>query len=487
MVKGLDLGMRISYAEYMTSDQQPYVEFYFAVDGNTLAVEKKDAQTYNGGVEVVMKFYQDSTFIKADKFRILSPDFTDTLLFTGIYLHQERYLLPRGTYTVYLELFDIHKTEKIIKLDQKVEVHLGGNEASISSILLLDRYEKAKEESRFAKSGYDLYPIVDAGFYYFTENMNKISFYSEVYNLNNVLGQDSAYALKQYIENSDNQKESFKHSSIKKKNAKGVQPILSSFDIKDLASGKYNLVIEVLNNKLETVVSKKVAFYRSNPSLKILAEDIMLADITQTFVFGINDFDTLNKFINYLFPISDERAQMFQRNLIKERDLNKMQSYFFAFWSAINPDNPEEQWRKYHKNVRIANKLYHTRLYKGYRSQRGRIFLLYGEPSLVEKSPYETGAVPWQAWQYNTLTSPYNDVVQTNKVFVFAEFDLSTNDYELIHSDAYGELSNRRWQFAVTKGKFGPGSNVDQNNPSIGDGFGSKLNNNIIMQGRSNR
>ncbi len=487
MATGRDLGMDISYAQYMTSDHQPYVEIYFAVDGNSLSLDKKANESYYGGVEVVVKIFQDSTFIKGDKFRILSPDFTDTLLFTGIYLHQERYSLAKGNYKVFLEIFDIHKDKKVYNLDLPLEVVLGGNDASISAITLLDHHEVAKENSRFAKSGYDLFPMVNSGSYYFMENMNKISFYTEVYNLDKVLGQDSAYVLKQYIENRANDKVSFKHSSIKKKSAQGVQPILSGFDIKDLPSGNYNLVIEILNKKLQTVVEKKVAFYRSNPSLAILAEDIMIADLAGTFVFDINNFDTLNKYISYLFPISDERAQMFQRNLIKERDVKKMQSYFHAFWRSINPSDPEGQWKKYHENVKIANKLYHTRLYQGYRSQRGRVFLLYGKPSLIERSPFETGAVPWQAWQYYTLSSPYNEVIQTNKIFVFAEFDMSTNDYELIHSDAYGELSNRRWQFDLTQGNYGPGSSLDQNSAPIGDGFGSKLNNNIIMQGRTNR
>lgn len=487
MVTGKNLGLDVSFAQYMTEKNQPYLELYFAVDGNSLSLGKKSDNIYYGGVEVVVKFYQDSTFITGDKFRILSPDFTDTLLFTGIYLQQERYSLPKGNYTLYLEMFDIHKSEKVYNHDIPVEIVLGGNEASISAITLLDHHEEAKENSRFSKSGYDLFPLVSSGSYYFSENMSKISFYTEIYNLNKILGQDSAYVLKQYIENSDNEKISSKHASIKKKNAQAVQPILSGFEIGDLASGKYNLVIEILNKKLETVVEKKVFFYRSNPSMNINAEDIMLGDLSGTFVFDINNFDTLYKYISYLYPISDERAQDFQRNLLNERDVNKMKSYFHAFWQAKKPENPEGQWKSYHRNVKIANELYHTRLYKGYRSERGRIFLVYGSPSLVDNSPFESGVVPWQMWQYNTLKSPYNDVIQTNKVFVFAEFEPSTNDFSLIHSDAYGELSNRRWQFDLAQGKFGPGSSIDQNNVPNGDGFGSKLNNNIIMQGRTNR
>lgn len=483
MVTGKNLGLDVSFAQFMTEANQPYLELYFAVDGNSLALGKKENNSYFGGVEVVVKFFQDSTFITGDKFRILSPEFIDSLLFTGIYLHQERYSLPKGNYTLSLELFDIHKSKTVHNLEIPVEIVLGDNDASISAISILDHHEPAKENSRFSKSGYDLFPMVSSGSYFFTENINEISFYAEVYNLNEILGQDSAYVLKLYIENRDNEKISSKHASIKKKKAQAVLPILSGFEISGLASGNYNLVVEILDKKLETVVEKKVSFYRSNPSMNIKAEDIMLADLTGTFVFDISNFDTLYEYISYLYPISDERAQDFQKNLLRERDVNKMKSYFHAFWRAVNAENPEGEWKKYHKNVKIANEIYHTRLYKGYRSERGRIFLVYGAPSLIDNSMFEPGLPPYQIWQYNTLTSPFNDVIQTNKIFIFAEFEASTNDYELIHSTAYGELSNRRWQFDLAQGNYGPGSSVDQNNVPIGDGFGSKLNNNIIMGG----
>lgn len=487
MALGKNLGLDVSYAQYMTGNNQAYIEIYFAVDGNTLSVGQKPEGNYYGGVEVIMKFYQDSTFITGDKFRILSPDFTDTSLFTGIYLHQERYPLAKGKYSIYLELFDIHKSEKIYNLEIPLEIYLGGNNPSMSAISLLDHHKKAEENSRFAKSGYDLFPMVNSGSYFFTENMKSISYYTEIYNLDKALGKDSAYVLKQYVENRDNEKVSFKHSSIKKKTTQAVQPILSGFDISQLASGNYNLVIEVLNKQLETVIKKKVAFYRSNPSMNINAEDIMLTDLEGTFVFDIRNFDTLYEYISYLYPISDERAQDFQKRLLQERDVNKMQSYFHAFWRAQNESNPEGQWKEYHRNVKIANELYKTRLQKGYRSQMGRIFLLYGNPSQIEDRKLEPGLPPYQIWNYFTLQSPYLDLVQTNKIFIFAEFDSATNDYELIHSDAYGELSNRRWRYDLAQGNYGPGNSIDDNGLSDGDGFGSRLNNNIIMQGSGNR
>lgn len=487
MAMGRNLGLDISHAQYMTQTGQPYVELYFAVDGNTLNLGEKGENTYFGGIEVVVKFYQDSTFITGDKFRILSPDFTDTLLFTGIYLHQERYSLAKGKYTIKFELFDIHKKETVYNLEIPLDISLGGKEASISALTLLDHHIRSKENSRFSKSGYDLYPMVNSGSYYFTENVKKISYYTEIYNLNEILGQDSVYVLKQYIENRDNEKPSFKHSALKKRKAQPVQPILSGFDISDLASGNYNLVIEILDKKLETVVEKKVSFYRSNPSMDINAEDIMISDLAGTFVFDIQNFDTLYQYISYLYPISDERAQDFQTNLLNERDTKKMQSYFHAFWNAKSPKDPEGQWLKYHKNVKIANRLYKTRLQKGYRSQMGRVFLMYGSPSQIEDRKVEPGLPPYQIWNYFSLQSPYNDVVQTNRIFIFAEFDAATNDYELIHSDAYGELNNRRWRYDLAQGVYGPGGSIDDNGLSDGDGFGSRLNNNIIMQGQGNR
>lgn len=477
-----NLGLDISLAQYMTGENESYIELNFSVDGASLVLNQNENKAFQGGIEVIVKIKQDSIFKIGDKFRIISPEITDTSESMGVFIQQERYALANGEYTLFLELYDYNNPGRKHKVEQPIEVYLGKKEVAVSDITFLDHYNKATKQSRFAKSGFDLIPMVISGTPYFPTEIEKISYYSEIYNLSDRLGLDEAYILKQYIENNDNGKISEKHARTSKHIANGVLPILSGFAIGDLASGNYNLVIEVIDREQKTVLKKKEFFYRENKNTKPLVEDIMLEDLKGTFVSGINNFDTLYKYIKYLYPISTEREQGYQKNLLASRDKEQMKRYFFAFWQRHNREDPRTQWLDYYKNVRIANHLYNTRIQRGYMTERGRVFLTYGSPSLVEDRKFEPNLPPYQIWQYNVLNGPYADISQNNKFFIFAELEPSTNDYELIHSTAYGELNNRRWRYDLAGGSFGNGDNIDSNSPNNGDGFGSRLENNVIFQ-----
>lgn len=480
------LGLDISYAQYMTAENEAYVELYFALDGNSLALQQKKNNSFYGGIEVTVRFMQDSIIRAADKFRILSPEILDTSGTIGVFIQQERFPLANGKYTLLMDLFDINNPEQKHSLKQNIEVFLGVDELSVSDLTFLDHYTEAKENSPYAKSGFDLIPLVSSGVNYFPESIEKISYYTEIYNLSKQIGDGEAYILKQYIENADNGKISDQHASLSRKKAGLVQPVLSGFSIKELPTGNYNLVVEALDRDQKTIIQKKEPFFRKNNAYKPIAEDIMLDDLSGTFVAAYSNFDTLYQYIKYLYPISEEVEQNYQKNLLESRDMTKMKSYFYAFWESKNKENPLGQWTEYYKNVRIANKLYNTRIQRGYMSQRGRVFLVYGSPSLVEDRKFEPSLPPYQIWQYNQIDSPYA-LQQNNRIFIFAEFESSTNDYELIHSTAYGELSNRRWQYDLAQGVYGPGDNIDDNNVINGDGFGSRLNNNVILQSGGNR
>ena len=106
---------------------------------------------------------------------------------------------------------------------------------------------------------------------------------------------------------------------------------------------------------------------------------------------------------------------------------------------------PEIEWKKYHDEVKRVNAIYGTRIRKGYETDRGRVYLQYGRPNTITQSENEPSAYPYEIWHY------YNLGNQTNRRFVFYARELATNDYELIHSDALGEINDPRWQIKVHK------------------------------------
>ncbi len=98
---------------------------------------------------------------------------------------------------------------------------------------------------------------------------------------------------------------------------------------------------------------------------------------------------------------------------------------FREFWRKRNPDSTRAfnpVMTEYYRRVDEAVRQYSTRdAMDGYKTDRGRILILFGSPSLVERS-LKPGTIPTETWTYHRL----------RKVFVFSDPD-GTGTYVLSH------------------------------------------------------
>lgn len=480
-----EMGLDISYAQFMDDEGDGYFEIYFALAGSSIDFKDNGKGKFSGGVEVTVSIMKDSNYVAAEKFLITSPELADTTDHYAIYVNQARFALKNDDYKLIVDLKDINEEQETYKLTQDLTIDVAGKDVGTSDLIILDSYYPAKEGSIFAKSGYDLLPMVNSGSYYFTEAVEKVSFYIEIYNTNTSLGAGEPYAVKYYIKKAENDNLLDQYTSITRKEASPVQPILAGFDISKLPTGNFDLVVEALDKEGKPFLKKSINFYRKNSIAPITLEDVESVKYQGTFADRINQIDSLYLYTQYLFPISSEAEQNYQKSLLAKQNLSDLKRYFFVFWSQRNSLDPESAWKEYYGNVRIVNKKYTSRLRKGYMTDRGRVYLTYGQPDAVVERRFEPGLPPYEMWQYNAIVSPYV-INQVNKFFVFAEFSRSTNEYRLLHSTAIGELNNRRWKYQLARGGYGSGGDIDQNSINSGDDFGSRLNNNLIIQGSQN-
>ena len=128
--------------------------------------------------------------------------------------------------------------------------------------------------------------------------------------------------------------------------------------------------------------------------------------------------------------------------------VKQMKKFFYGFWVLRNPLEPETEWNKYYMGVKKANELFSANKIKGFATDRGRIYLKYGTADYIENSVHDSNMLPYQIWNFNKIDD------QTNRLFIFAETAVGTNDYELIHSNVRGELYNQNWKDVVIKTKF---------------------------------
>lgn len=451
---------------------------YYALNGNTLIYDYDKDSLLSGGVEISLELLKDTLRVRADRFRIQSPKTKDITQLQQLFTYKHQFKgLEAGKYELMVSLQDVNDTAQPYSFKQPITIRPLYEGTQTSDFLMVEANNLSQLESP-TKSGSNLVPKVTSGSYFYSEGSDKLTFFIELYNLQKKLDSTNAYLLKYYVKDMRLNRPINKFAAFKKMTATPVAMFMASFDISNLPTGNYNLVIEAINPKGEEIVKREQFFYRSNPSIAIDITEYTEEDLQGTFVSNYYNFDSVYQYIEYLYPISTDSERRAQRIILKGRKLEDMRRYFYSFWVNKSSLQPEEEWNKYHADVILVNKKYSTPIQKGYMSDRGRIYLTYGKPTLIYSRPFEPSLPPYEQWQYDRIDSPYT-IPQINKQFIFAEFDISTNDYQLIHSNATGELFNRRWQYDLANGAFGTG-NVDDNSIPINN-QGSRVNDGVIF------
>ena len=303
--------------------------------------------------------------------------------------------------------------------------------------------EFGREANIFNKYGFCMIPLFHN---YVPEEIMALPFYTEIYNTENILGYDNSFIVRSYIEHTaDRRLASPQLISDKMMKTAPVSIFIHQFNVYNLPSGNYNLVLEVMDKDSNNLLTAKTFFQRSNPRMKLNIEAYNNTDIDNTFVSQITDLKTLQNYVGSLYPIANPVEQDFFVTRMKTVPLDKLQRFFYSFWLTRNPSDPEGEWEKYKAKVDYVQQAYGSKQVKGFRTDRGRVYLKYGPPNNITESPYDPQTYPYEIWHYYTMGD------QNNVRFVFYNHDLISNDYELLHSDAIGEPKDNNWKMKLTE------------------------------------
>lgn len=437
-----------SKCAFNTPDNKPYMETYISILGNSVLYRKNTSGKYQGMVEIGIIFSQQGVIKVSKKYNLMSPEQKDTLN-RPPFIDQQRFALDTGSYDLEMMITDKYGNGKTFSMKEKVRVSFSTGKVSVSDVQLLSSFTKALTPGLLTKSGFDLVPYTSD---YFPENVAEISFYAEVYNTKAVLGENEKYLLSYYIESFEKNLMIQKYSGFKKESTAPVSVLLSKFGIADLPSGNYNLVIEVRNKTNEVVARGKTFFQRRNTPVPAVTDmnDLSNIIVESTFVAKITGKDTLSEFIRCLRPIASASEKGFLENQLKLADQKLMQQFFYNFWRSRNNLWPEDAWKTYYGNVLAVNKKFGQFNMMGYETGRGRVYLQYGPPDKMDSYPSEPNAYPYEIWVYYTLEDKSRlNPIQRNKQFIFYNRDLSSNNYQILHSDALSEYHDTRWEMKL--------------------------------------
>ncbi|MEI6524179.1 MAG: GWxTD domain-containing protein [Bacteroidota bacterium] len=436
-----NIEVAVQLCKFYNSQQGPYVESYISVDGTSLVWIKNPSGKMQSSIDISIIFAKGDSIFNFNNYTLLSPEIEETEKNKPTFFDIKRYFLPSNNYTLELTINDFNKKENVFSAKQNYSLEYNATESKFSSIEFLRSYSSSTENKITVKNGYDLIPFMGD---FYGEKINELSFYGELYNTHESIGKQEKFLINYSIENYETKQRLDNFSMFKKMESNPVVPFLQVFDITNLPSGNYNLIIEAKNKSNEVFASTKLFFQRSLP-LKLFSEDFSSnQSLENTFVEKYSK-DTLIDLIRCLRPISDRLEVDFARNVIDSKEEDKMKLFLYQFWVKRERNNPKKPYDFYMKEVSTADQLFGTKILRGFQTDRGRVYLQYGKPDVRDQHDNDSGVYPYEIWQYYKLNN------RTNRRFVFYSPELATNRWVLLHSDAIGETRDDRWQLKLEK------------------------------------
>jgi len=242
---------------------------------------------------------------------------------------------------------------------------------------------------------------------------------------------------------------------IKKIKSKAL--IASKFDIniKNLPTGKYLINWDLIDSTNKVIARSQKEIQKSNPSLKseYVQDPLAINGSLEEQIANLSIKDA-RYYVASLLPISTNSDQTSIDYLRKKGTETEVRNYLQSFWTKKNKENPLVGFVNYKELLAEAEKKYATQTMLAYQTDRGRVFLQYGKPNMVEneysdrfrQAMKNLNTVPYEIWYYYTLEKP---VKQNDIIFVFIQENRGNDNYRLYHSTGLGEVRNREWRKSV--------------------------------------
>ncbi len=451
---------------------------------NTLHFKKNNKEEYYAELMCMIRISTDTGVIKEDLFTIKTPAKKNAEELRA-QLIMDQYYYPialSGTYMVDVALMEPNYKEEVIDYQNTHTLNLSDTSTvALSDIRLLDSSFMSKEKNVFTQEGIFDLPLNSN---FLNETKQQIHFWFQIAALKQqlplpVLVANAFISFKPF----DKEVPGLNISDTLALNGKAaIETFRKSIPTNCLPSGNYYLNV-VLKMK-DSIWSKKTSFfqlYNPNPIKKQSSDSSIkkevdtssksaynqILDLTNTFV-GKYNASQVRAILKMLLLICDATEAGSIYGFLKKPDELYSKYFIYNFWEKRNKANPEEAWKAYADKIKEVNKLFRGSGIPGYETDRGRIYIQYGKPNDRIIVNNETGALPYEIWQYY-----FSEKQGREGLFLFYKPGKSLGDYQLLHSTFMTEKRNPNWRSLLYSNSI-MGNNTANGNSQAEQYIGNK-------------
>jgi GWxTD domain-containing protein len=421
------------YAQFGYDSSSNYVEFYYSFNQLSLTISHNDTIDYTEGILHITIKDTLTGELQVDQDWLISHIIKNSLSSNKSLVGVIGFVLNGGIYKCDIigkDKIDSEKQRSITEILEVNPFHQLG--MSMGDIQLASNIiqESENKSSIFYKNTFEIMPIPTSTF---GENQPVLFYYTELYNIG--VQEDGKLRIDQHVFNSRGQIVNQKSKSISRSIGSRVE--VGTVMTYKLPTDTYTLALSLVDSTANYGVSSSKKFFVYNPSVEYVDTFKTQGSTVVVGMFGVMSEEELDDFFAKSRYIASEPEIEKYENLTTE---NAKREYLTNFWKARDEDPSDDMnyyLKDYLRKIKETNITYKSLSKEGWQTDRGRVYLIYGQPSEIERYPNQTETRPYEIWYYYDIEGGVQ--------FVFGDIT-GFSDYTLLHSTKRGELRDDSWE-----------------------------------------
>lgn len=421
------------YAMFKGEDNSSILELFYSVNQNSLKHEKSESG-FEGAAMIDISILDISTneYVISNTYKTPSL-LTDTNRKSAAQklVGQINYVLKEGKYKLKIIGSDFNNESKQDVFESEIIVTADiSNSISMSDIELATEIKKSDNtQSIFYKNTLEVIPNPSG---LFGMNLKDMFYYVEIYKLipENI---SENYKIDYSILNL-NYDVLFNQFKDAKRNA-ADRVDYGKINVDSLSSGTYIFKITVSDSTRVVSVSSEKKFYifsNAGNQVKSGDDDYLRSEFAGKAEKELDDeFDKMN----YLLTV--KQIDIYE----SFKTVDEKRKFIYLFWKSKEYATgiPYAKIKlDYFRRVNEANDKFKESYGAGWKTDRGRIYIIYGKPDEIELHPFQASTKSYQVWKYYS--------VEGGGDCIFIELQPGTDVYWLVSSTFRTELRNDRWE-----------------------------------------
>ncbi len=432
--------LNVDLARFFGDESHILLETYYSFRTDELLHTYKDG-IFSGGINISVEIRQGMSVIEKDQWTVPSTSPDSTIVTIGRTLvGLRRYFLKPGEYDFKIIANDVYDNERFDSLQFPINISpFPTDREAISDIEICSSIKQIpKDENNiFYKNTLEVIPNASL---LFGPGLPILYYYLEGYNLL-LSGSSAEYLLKTSVLDATG-KEIITHERSKKRvNNSSVE--IGTVNTTSLKGGTYTLKISIIDTLKRTAAVSMKRFFIYKPGQIDSLTSLSSGEMVSSEYALMTDSDVQAEYELLKYIITDGEKKQFE----KITELNAKRKFMFDFWKRRDTDpstTVNEFKEEYMKRVEFVKQHYSSAFKDGWKTDRGRVYIVYGPPDDIERYPSSYDAEPYEIWNYHSI--------QNGVIFIFID-RTGQGDYRLAHSNHRNELQDENWYNQVKKAR----------------------------------